>query len=53
MTIKLNKKSIQEWERWLKNELEPPLVADMQTRYVLEAFLEAIELLKKKEPITV
>jgi len=42
--------TLQAWRDWLTDELTPPIVAKPETKYVLEAMLELIELtIRKKE----
>lgn len=47
-TIKLKGQSLKKWKAWIENELAPPPVVSGPSRYVIEALLEAIELLEKK-----
>lgn len=37
--------SIKTWKDWIENELTPPVQVDSQTKYVLEAFKEALEMI--------
>ena len=38
--------SLEVWEKWIENELTPPIMIDDEMKYVLEAFLELIEKVK-------
>jgi len=46
--IKLGNASLEEWKEWIKEELNPPIVASDETIYVLKAFLQLIELYEEK-----
>lgn len=41
--IKVKNTSLEEWEKWIKSELEPPVIIKDELKYVLEAFLELID----------
>lgn len=44
--IKIKGQSIQDLLTWVTSELEPPIIVDKQTKYVLEAFKESLEKLE-------
>lgn len=45
--IRIKGQSIDTWIEWLNNELEPPHDLEDDQVYVLEAFLEALKILRK------
>lgn len=46
---KLKTATLEQWEKWLIEELTPPVKVDNQTQYVLEAFLELIKKVKERQ----
>jgi len=41
--MEIKGQTLEAWEKWIKEELNPPVEVDDMTKYVLEAFLELIE----------